>query len=69
MVYLFSQYNGYHRREKSIEKRITILLIKNYELRVKEDDEEEEGTLATGKRITHEDEDKDANLAEYNEAM
>lgn len=32
LVYLWSQYKAYHRRENAIEKRINILLIKNYEL-------------------------------------
>ena len=43
LLYLYAQYAAYHRRENAIEHRINILLIKNYELVVK--DEEEETTV------------------------
>jgi len=39
LLYLYAQYAAYHRRENAIEHRINILLIKNYELVVKDDEE------------------------------
>jgi hypothetical protein len=48
-VYLWSQYKAYHRRENAIEKRINILLIKNYELQVKEDEEDVAAGVGTNK--------------------
>jgi len=37
-IYLASQYTAYRRREKSIEQRINILMIKNFELKIPDDE-------------------------------
>lgn len=71
LIYLYSQYKAYNRREKSIEKRITILLVKNFELHVKEDDEETAAGVGTGpkQRAAVAELDRAQALTDYNEVM
>ena len=70
LVYLWSQYKAYHRRENAIEKRINILLIKNYELQVKEDEEDVAAGVGTNKqRAAAAEQERAEALKKYNEEM
>jgi hypothetical protein len=73
LLYLYAQYAAYHRRENAIEQRINILLIKNYELVVKDEEEAVSAVGSNKQRAAAADlekeENKKAALKTYTDAM